>query len=114
MIAVFAVFLITCYRNKLEEEIKVQIEAFEKQIDDLFEYIKNDNNGKRLIAKIRNTGNAFTYTEKLSDFTKLYTQYRLKNQSKLSAFFIQETKSNLSQLFDDFEKTVLARNNRAL
>ena len=94
-------------RNKLEEKIKEQIEAFEKLIDEFFEFIHNDTNGKRLIAKIKNSGNAFSYTEKLGDFNKLYTQYTIKNRSKLNAFFLQETKGNLSQLFDDFERSVL-------
>lgn len=93
-------------RNKLEEKIKEQIEAFEKLIDEFFKSIQNDINGKRLIAKIKNTGNAFSYTEKLDDFSKLYTQYTIKNRSKLNAFFLQETKGNLSQLFDDFERSI--------
>ncbi|OJU56676.1 MAG: hypothetical protein BGN96_14270 [Bacteroidales bacterium 45-6] len=59
-----------------------------------------------MIAKIKNSGNTFIYTEKLQDFTKLYTQYTIKNRSKLNAFFLQETKGNLSLLFDDFERSV--------
>ena len=93
-------------RNKQEEKIKEQIEAFEKLIDDFFEFIQNDINGKRLVLKINNSGNAFTFSEKLSDFSKLYIQYTIKNRTKLSAFFLQETKGNLSQLFDDFERSV--------
>jgi type I restriction enzyme R subunit len=93
-------------RNKQEEKIKEQIEAFEKLIDEFFEFIQNDTNGKRLIAKIKNSGNAFSYTEKLSDFSKLYTQYTIKNRSKLNTFFLQETKGNMSQLFDDFERNI--------
>ena len=93
-------------RNKQEEKIKEQIEAFEKLIDDFFESIQNDANGKRLIAKIKNAGNAFSYTEKLQDFSKLYIQYTIRNRSRLNAFFLQETRANLSQLFDDFERSV--------
>ena len=91
-------------RNKQEEKIKEQIEAFEKLIDEFFEFIQNDTNGKRLIAKVKNSGNAFTYNEKQGDFSKLYTQYTIKNRSRLDAFFLHETKGNLSQLFDDFER----------
>jgi type I restriction enzyme R subunit len=94
-------------RNKLEEKIKEQIEAFEKLIDDFFEFIQNDSTGKRLVAKIKNDGNVFNYTEKLNDFSKLYTQYTIKNRSKLNAFFLQETKGNISQLFDDFEMSLI-------
>jgi len=60
-----------------------------------------------LIAKIKNSGNAFSYTERLNDFGKLYTQYTIKYRSKLNTFFLQETKGNLSQLFDDFERCVI-------
>ncbi|MEI7504574.1 MAG: hypothetical protein WCJ61_14950, partial [Paludibacter sp.] len=94
-------------RNKLEDKIKEQIEAFEKLIDDFFEFIENDATGKRLIAKIKNSGNAFSYTERLNDFGKLYTQYTIKYRSMLNTFFLQETKGNLSQLFDDFERCVV-------
>ena len=94
-------------RNKQEEKIKEQIEAFEKLIDDFFEFIEADTHGKRLIAKIKNSGNAFNYTEKLGDFSKLYIQYTIKNRSNLNAFFLQETKGNMSQLFDDFERNVI-------
>lgn len=94
-------------RNKLEEKIKEQIEAFEKQIDDFFDFLTADNSGKRLIAKIKNDRNPFTYSEKLKDFTVLYTQYTIRNRSKLNPFFLHETKGNLSQLFDDFERSVI-------
>ena len=76
-------------------------------IDDFFEFIEADTHGKRLIAKIKNSGNAFNYTEKLGDFSKLYIQYTIKNRSNLNAFFLQETKGNMSQLFDDFERNVI-------
>jgi len=91
-------------RNKQEEKIKEQIEAFEKLIDEFFEYIQADTNGKRLIAKIKNIGNTFSYAEKLNDFNKLYTQYTIRNRSKLNDLFLRETKGNQSQLFDDFER----------
>ncbi|MFZ4582214.1 MAG: hypothetical protein ACOYM7_06140, partial [Paludibacter sp.] len=39
---------------------------------------------------------------------KLYTQYTIKNRNKLNTFFLQETKGNLSQLFDDFERSTIS------
>ena len=95
-------------RNKLEEKIKEQIEAFEKLIDDFFGFLKADSSGKRLISKIKNDRNPFTYSEKLKDFTVLYTQYTIRNRTKLNPFFLRETKGNLSQLFDDFERSTIA------
>ena len=91
-------------RNKQEEKIKEQIEAFEMLIDEFFEFIYKDPAGKHLLAKLKKEGNVFSNDEKLKDFSKLYTQYTIRNRSKLNDFFLQETKGNLSQLFDDFER----------
>lgn len=93
-------------RNKQEEKIKEQIEAFEKLIDEFFEFIHSDINGKHLIAKIKKDGNIFSYDEKLRDFSKLYTQYTIKNRSKLNELFLRETKGNISQLFDDLGRNI--------
>ena len=95
-------------RNKQEEKIKEQIEAFERLIDEFFEFIYNDHAGMHLLAKLKKEGNVFSNDEKLKDFSKLYTQYTIKNRNKLNTFFLQETKGNLSQLFDDFERAVVA------
>ncbi len=95
-------------RNKQEEKIKELIEAFEMLIDEFFEFIYKDPAGKHLLAKLKKEGNVFSNDEKLKDFSKLYTQYSIKNRNKLNAFFLQETKGNLSQLFDDFERANVA------
>lgn len=95
------------WRNKQEEEIQLSIEAFEKQIDELFDFINKSEAGKRLIAKIKKGGNSFSNSEKLSDFTRIYQQYTLVNKRKLSLLFLSETKGNQQQLFDDFEKSIM-------
>lgn len=95
------------WRNKQEEEIQLSIEAFEKQIDELFDFINKSEAGKRLIAKIKKDGNSFSNSEKPSDFTRIYQQYTLVNKSKLSLLFLSETKGNQQQLFDDFEKSIM-------
>lgn len=93
-------------RNEQEEKIKEMIEAFEKMMDEFFEFIQNDLNGSKLIAKIKKGGNVFSYDEKQRDFSKLYTQYTIKNKNKLNEFFLRETKGNLPQLYDDFERSI--------
>jgi type I restriction enzyme, R subunit len=98
-------------RNKQEEKIMEQIEAFEKLIDEFFEFIYKDHAGKHLLAKLKKEGNVFSNDEKLKDFSKLFTQYTIRNRSKLNAFFLQETKGNLSQLFDDFERAIASGKN---
>ena len=92
-------------RNQEEEAILELIEEFEQKITDFFAYIQSDNNGKRLVAKIKDDGSIFTQDEIYNDFSKIYRKYTIKNKD-LGKFFIRETKDILSQLCDDFEREV--------
>ncbi|MFV0539189.1 MAG: UvrB domain 3-containing protein [Dysgonomonas sp.] len=92
-------------RNQEEEAIEELIAEFEKKISSFFDFIKTDDNGQRLIAKIKDDGSAFSQDEIYSDFTKLYRKYTIKNKD-LGDFFVRETKGILIQLCDDFEKTL--------
>lgn len=92
-------------RNQEEKAISEMILEFEKKIDGLFEYIKNDNLGKRLIAKINDGGSEFSQDEIYSDFERLYRKYLIINKN-LGEFFKRETRDILNQLCDDFERTV--------
>ena len=89
-------------RNQEEEAIEELIKDFEDKITGFFEYIKSDNLGKRLIAKIQDDGSAFGQDEIYSDFERLYRKYVIVNKN-LGDFFKRETKDTLSQLCDDFE-----------
>lgn len=92
-------------RNQEEEAIADLITDFEKKITSLFEFIKQDDTGQRLIAKINDDGSAFSQEEIYSDFFKLYRKFTIRNKD-LGDFFIRETKDILSQLCDDFERTL--------
>ena len=92
-------------RNKEEEAIAELIKEFEAKIETFFEYIKTDDLGKRLVAKITDDGNAFSQEEIYSDFSKIYRKYTLINKD-LGDFFKRETKDSLTQLCDDFERTL--------
>ncbi|MBS3992191.1 MAG: type I restriction endonuclease subunit R [Bacteroidetes bacterium] len=92
-------------RNQEEEAIEELIAAFEKKISSFFDFIKTDDNGQRLIAKIKDEGSAFSQDEIYADFTKLYRKYTIKNKD-LGDFFVRETKDILNQLCDDFERTL--------
>lgn len=92
-------------RNQEEEAIAELIADFEKKITSLFEFIKQDETGQRLIAKINDDGSAFSQDEIYSDFTKLYRKFTIKNKD-LGDFFIRETKDNMNQICDDFERTL--------
>lgn len=92
-------------RNQEEEAIAELIQEFEKKIDDFFDYLRNDEAGKRLVAKILDDGMAFSSEEIYSDFSKMYRKYTIKNK-ELDDFFKRETKDILPQLCDDFERDI--------
>ncbi len=92
-------------RNKEEAAIAEKIKDFEAKIETFFEYIKKDDFGKRLIAKITDDGTAFSQDDIYRDFLKIYTKYIIINKY-LGDFFKRETKDSLTQLCDDFERTI--------
>lgn len=94
-------------RNQDEEEIEKHIEDFGKKITLLFEFIKNDSRGKRLVAKILDEGSAFSSEEIYDDFHRVFRKYINRNRNELGAFFIKETKDIVNQLCDDFERSLL-------
>lgn len=92
-------------RNKEEEAIAEMIKDFEAKIETFFEYIKTDDLGKRLVAKITDDGTAFSQDEIYRDFSKIYRKYIIINKD-LGEFFKRETKDSLTQLCDDFERSI--------
>ncbi|MCQ4034856.1 DEAD/DEAH box helicase family protein [Kaistella montana] len=92
-------------RNQEEEEIEALIKDFEEKITLFFEYLKSDSDGKRLIAKINAKGGSFSQEEILKDFSILYRKFTIRNK-ELGEFFKRETKDILTQLYDDFERTL--------
>jgi len=92
-------------RNQEEEAIAELIADFENKITLLFEFIKQDETGRRLIAKINDEGTAFSQEEIYADFSRLYRKFTIRNKD-LGDFFIRETKDILNQLCDDFERTL--------
>ncbi|MFZ4860895.1 DEAD/DEAH box helicase family protein [Sphingobacterium sp. Mn56C] len=92
-------------RNQEEEAIAELIADFEGKITSLFEFIKQDETGQRLVAKINDDGTAFSQDEIYADFSRIYRKFTIRNK-ELGDFFIRETKDILSQLCDDFERTL--------
>lgn len=92
-------------RNQEEEAIAELIADFESKIDAFFDFIKADDIGKRLVAKIKDDGSAFSQDEIYADFNKLYRKYTIMNK-ELGEFFKRETKDILNQLCDDFERSL--------
>lgn len=92
-------------RNQEEEAIAELIADFESKITSLFEFIKQDETGQRLIAKINDVGTGFSQDEIYADFSRIYRKFTIRNK-ELGDFFIRETKDILSQLCNDFERTL--------
>lgn len=92
-------------RNQEEEAIAELIKEFEEKIEAFFSFIHTDDVGKRLVAKIKDEGTAFSQEEIYQDFAKVYRKYTILNKD-LGDFFKKETKDNLNQLCDDFENSL--------
>ncbi len=97
-------------RNQEEEEIELLIEDFEKKVVNLFEFIKSDDRGARLVAKILDDGSAFSSEEIYSDFKVVLKKFLIRNRKKLGTFFPKEAKDNINQLCDDFERYLQEEN----
>jgi len=92
-------------RNQQEEAIEFLIKEFEAKIDQLFDFIRTDNDGKRIVAKMKSTSTHFDAEEIYDDFAKVYRKFVRRNKD-VGEFFVRETKDILTQLCDDFEKLV--------
>lgn len=93
-------------RNKEEEEIDELIKDFETKIELFFKYIKTDDGGVRVIAKMQDNGTAFDSEEIYHDFSIVYRKFIRRNKASLGEFFIRETQASLNQLCDDFETSL--------
>ncbi|MBW7954283.1 DEAD/DEAH box helicase family protein [Candidatus Gracilibacteria bacterium] len=93
-------------RNEEEEKVNELIEDFEKKIELLFNFILLPENGTRLIAKIKDNGNAFTEDEIYKDFEVLYKKFIRRNRVEVGDFFVRETQDIINQLCDDFERFI--------
>lgn len=93
-------------RNQEEEAIEELIKDFESKIEKFFDYVKADESGIRVMAKMQDDGSAFNEEEIYEDFAKIYRKFIRRNKD-IGEFFIKETKDITQQLCDDFEKTLI-------
>lgn len=92
-------------RNQEEEAIEELIKDFELKIDRFFNYVRSDEAGLRVIAKMKDDGSAFDDEEIYEDFAKIYRKF-IRRNSDLGEFFVRETQDIVHQLCDDFERTL--------
>ena len=100
----FNILDVIAKRNEEEEKLGKLIQDFEGKIEKLFQFIALPENGRRLMAKINDTGNAFDEDDIYRDFELLYRKYVRRNKKYLGDFFVKETKELTNQLCDDFEE----------
>lgn len=99
----FDILKVIAKRNQEEEAIEELIKDFETKIEKFFEYVRTDEAGIRVIAKMQDDGSAFDDEEIYGDFAKIYRKFIRRNKD-LGEFFIRETQDIVNQLCDDFER----------
>ena len=91
-------------RNEQEDLKAARIKEFEIKIQDLFQYVRNSEEGKRLIIKINSD---VSEDEIYEDFAKIYRKYKILNRKTVGDYFFKEMEDLVNKLCDDFEHTVL-------
>lgn len=99
----FNILAILDARNEQEKLKGERIKEFESKISDLFEYVRNSEDGKRLIVKIKSN---VPEDEVYEDFAKIYRKYRVLKRKEVGDYFFKEMEDLVNKLCDDFEVTV--------
>ena len=99
----FDILAIIAARNEQEAITGTLIQDFEAKITDVFRYVRNANEGERLIVKIKSH---VSETEIYDDFAKIFRRYKALNRQTVGDYFFKETEDLVEKLCDDFEATV--------
>lgn len=99
----FNILAILEARNEQEDLKGERIREFEEKISDFFAYVRDCNEGKRLIVKIKSN---VSEDEIYEEFVKIYRTYKIKNQKTVGDYFFKEMRNLVDKLCDDFEVTV--------
>jgi len=100
----FDILAIIAARNEQEAKTGTLIQEFEAKILDFFSYVRNTNEGERLIVKIKSH---VSEAEIYDDFAKIFRRYKALNRQTVGDYFFKETEDLVDKLCDDFEVTVL-------
>jgi len=90
-------------RNAQEARVGALIKEFADKIEDLFNYVRDSQEGKRLVIKIKSH---VSEDEIYDDFAKIYRRYRALNRQRVGDYFFKETEDLVNKLCDDFENSV--------
>lgn len=94
-------------RNDQEAIVGTLIKDFEGKIQELFDFVRQEDEGERLIVKIKSQ---VSEAEIYSDFAKLYRRFRALRKKTVGDYFFKETEDLVEKLCDDFEVTIKANN----
>ena len=90
-------------RNAQEDLKAERIKEFEGKIQDLFKYVRDSDEGQRLIVKINSD---VSEDEVYDDFAKIYRKYKILNRKSVGEYFFKEMEDLVDKLCDDFEATI--------
>jgi type I restriction enzyme, R subunit len=90
-------------RNEQEDLKGEKIRDFRSKIVTFFTYIRQSDDGKRLIVKINSN---ISEDEIYDDFGKIYRRYKILNKTIVGDYFFKEMEDLVNKLCDDFEITV--------
>lgn len=93
-------------RNEQEARTASLIQDFESKIRGFFDYVRNADEGERLIVKMKSH---VSEAEIYDDFGKIYRRYRALNRQKVGDYFFKEMDDLVDKLCDDFEKHLLEK-----
>lgn len=99
----FDILAIIAARNEQEAKTGTLIKDFETKIVDFFRYVRESNEGERLIVKIKSH---VSEHEIYDDFAKIYRRYKALHRQTVGDYFFKETEDLVEKLCDDFEITV--------
>lgn len=108
-VGLFDVLAVIAARNEHEAKTGSLIKDFEIKITDFYNFVRNCNEGERLIVKIKSH---VSEDEIYGDFAKIYRRYKALNRQTVGDYFFKETEDLVSKLCDDFEITVRDSNHR--
>ncbi|MBH8551543.1 hypothetical protein I8751_03950 [Nostocaceae cyanobacterium CENA357] len=99
----FDILAIIEVRNEQENLKGERIQEFELKISALFDYVRNSDEGKRLMIKIKSN---VLEDEIYNDFAKIYRKYKILNRQKVGDYFFKEMEDLVNKLCDYFEVVV--------
>ena len=88
--------------NEKELEIEKLVKQFEENIKLYFDFIESQEEGQRLIAKMKSSDGSFTREILLNEFNSITRKFILIKGKELLDLFKKEMKENLESFFDLF------------